>query len=585
MSKTPNLISYYNIISRSAGYQLPPHLIPVALALEDARIDKLQVIVSPGAGKSQLISIIYPTWLLGNDPSKTIIGISAASDLMTGFVGSAMKIIEFDNNFRVLFPHVQPDKNAGWSSERGFNVTGKPSQLPDASYLGVGINSNAIEGKHCKVMILDDVHSKENASTSAACRAVIDRYHMTLMGRADPGGCRYIVVGRRWLVDDLYGYLERDGEWTTLTLPAERPRSKDLWWDVSVPENKVNIFTEGMGQEVVSDIPGHRKFKIFYGKEEDGFFWPNNIQKKTEYYSNKRSNPYIAKTVYQCSPASSEQMVFKPEDISLTHIPPTIDENTTIVSAWDTANSRNTDSSFSAGIVAILKPCQKWHRSNESLYGECDLHMDVTIVDVFREKFEFDKLYDAIRESHTKWKTDKVIIEDRSSGSNLANVLPNVGVPIERVKATVSKRARAVQAIGGNVASTQGWFQMGRVNILANQPWTNSLVEELLSFDGTGVSDQVDALVHLVNYAISITNRGEVPLVKEPETKVEPLSPVTNFLPATDNISKAEYIRNTFGSARVCGTCSHFSENHCSLRKIACHMFYSCPDYSGVEIY
>jgi predicted phage terminase large subunit-like protein len=211
--------------------------------------------------------------------------------------------------------------------------------------------------------------------------------------------------------------------------------------------------------------------------------------------------------------------------------------------------------------------------------------MDVTIVDVFREKFEFDKLYDAIRESHTKWKTDKVIIEDRSSGSNLANVLPNVGVPIERVKATVSKRARAVQAIGGNVASTQGWFQMGRVNILANQPWTNSLVEELLSFDGTGVSDQVDALVHLVNYAISITNRGEVPLVKEPETKVEPLSPVTNFLPATDNISKAEYIRNTFGSARVCGTCSHFSENHCSLRKIACHMFYSCPDYSGVEIY
>ena len=238
----------YNAIFHRRNMKIPPHLYPVCNALMDERIKKLGIIIGPGAGKSSLLSILYPAVKLGHSPGHTILGISAAESLVQGFMRSTAEIIEYSAEYHEIFPGTKPDKGSGWSSERGYSVTGHDPGNPDASYWGAGLDSSTLTGKHAMTLILDDIHNQENSGTSAACRKVNDRYYNTIIGRADPAGARFILAGRRWSEDDIYGRLMRDGdhEWVFMTLPAERHGTNQLWWDIQVPDGLICCFTEGL---------------------------------------------------------------------------------------------------------------------------------------------------------------------------------------------------------------------------------------------------------------------------------------------------------------------------------------------------
>lgn len=234
----------YNAIYADRGWRFPSHFWPVAQALADDRIYNLMVILGPGSTKSQCISITYPAWLLGHDPTQTVIGVSGGEDLVQGFMRSAMEIIDHNKAYRSIFPHIRPDKDAGWSSERGMYVTGRKSGIPDPSYAAYGLQSKALVGKHARTLIFDDLHNKDNSATAGQCMKVKQTYYNTLIGRADPGGARFIIVGRRWNVDDLYGDLASTGEWVTMVLPAQRPGQTMLYWDITVPDGMECCFTE-----------------------------------------------------------------------------------------------------------------------------------------------------------------------------------------------------------------------------------------------------------------------------------------------------------------------------------------------------
>lgn len=238
------LISFYNAIYRDRSIQLPPHLVPVAIGLADIRIPKMMLIVGPGSGKSMLLSQAFPAWMLGIDPTMTIVGVSAGEALVHGFIHSVMATIEWSAAYHAIFPKVRPDKVQGWSTERGIFVNGHRAGDPDASYWGGGLNSAALTGKHARMLIFDDLHDKENSTNIDQCVKVRETYYNTLMGRADPQGCRFVLAGRRWHEEDIYGHLRQSGEWVVLELPAERANSRELYYDVTVPDGLECCYTE-----------------------------------------------------------------------------------------------------------------------------------------------------------------------------------------------------------------------------------------------------------------------------------------------------------------------------------------------------
>ena len=239
------LSTFYNLIFASFGWTLPEHLMPVCHALADQRIQKLQIILGPGSGKSQLLSIAYPAWRLGLDPTQTVLGISGAENLIQGFMAATMDIIDNSPAYRAIFPEVTPDKEAGWSTQRGMFVKGRRPGIPDASYWGAGLTSKALAGKHARTIIIDDVHTAENSATIEQCLKVREIYYNTILGRADPMGARFILAGRRWHEEDLYGFLQQSEDWVVMVLPAIRDGQKNLYYDVHIPDGLTCCFNEG----------------------------------------------------------------------------------------------------------------------------------------------------------------------------------------------------------------------------------------------------------------------------------------------------------------------------------------------------
>ena len=117
---------------------------------------------------SQIISCVYPTFALGRNPKLSILGISAAENLVQGFQQSGMEIIEQSKAFAEFFPNVHPDKKAGWSVGNGIYLQERAKGTPDPSWFACGIGSSSLVGKHADVISIDDVHNEENTHPSSA---------------------------------------------------------------------------------------------------------------------------------------------------------------------------------------------------------------------------------------------------------------------------------------------------------------------------------------------------------------------------------------------------------------------------------
>lgn len=238
------LITFYNAMFKPQGFSLPPHLYPVAHALMDERIEKLMIVLGPGAGKSLLVSVSFAAFILGQRPWSTVLEVSAGEGLVQGFLKAVMDWVEWNPQWKLFFPDVSPDKDKGWSTERGLYVRGHESGDPDASLFCAGLTSSVLTGKHAKLLILDDIHNRENSATELQCKSVQKTYYDTLLGRANPTGARFVVTGRRWAESDVYGHLKETGEFVCMELPAIRKDTTEMSWTITCPAKLRCVFNE-----------------------------------------------------------------------------------------------------------------------------------------------------------------------------------------------------------------------------------------------------------------------------------------------------------------------------------------------------
>ena len=249
--------------------------------------------------------------------------------------------------------------------------------------------------------------------------------------------------------------------------------------------------------------------RAYYGTDptEAGFYWVGSAQKRQEALSTRRNAPMQFEAVYQCRPGARSGSVFLASDIA--YYDPPLDwesfraRGDFVAQSWDTGGSARTTADYSVGLTANFVPCNHYHCGEDpGLLGPCEPHFDVYIMNVFRDRKDFGDLLPTVRAEAQIWRPSVVLIEDKSSGAQLLQTLPDL--PVEAVKpGNLSKRARAVTSNGA--ASVQGWMRMHRVYFPEGLEFTEPLRRELLNFTGAegDTDDQVDALVYLILYAIS----------------------------------------------------------------------------------
>jgi predicted phage terminase large subunit-like protein len=266
-----------------------------------------------------------------------------------------------------------------------------------------------------------------------------------------------------------------------------------------------------------------RQVEFRYGIDPtgNGFYWAASEQKRSEWNTIKRNDPMTAESTYQCRPGAREGTVFLESDFDYYQPPEGLSEgvpNTAIAAfcntgalvaqAWDTGMSAKSNADYTVCITALLVPCDHYHCGEDAtLLGECEAHYDVFVLDIYRARLDIGDLVKAGREQFQKWAPSIVVIEKKAHGAALMQALENSGIPMEAVTPTDSKRKRAVTAIGGAAGSTQGWFRQHRVRLPLGEEsddWVQKFKTEMKDFTGQegAKDDQVDAAVHLVNYAI-----------------------------------------------------------------------------------
>ncbi len=337
-------------------------------AVADGKIKRLIINMPPRHTKSEFASYLFPTWLMGRDPTKKIIQATHTAELAVGF-GRKVKNLIDSEDFRDIFPNVKLAVDA--------KASGRWSTNDGGEYYAVGVGG-ALAGRGADLAIIDDPVSEQDALSSTALDGIYEWYTSGPRQRLQPGGS-IIIVMTRWSIRDLTAkVLSKQSEkgadkWDIVEFPAIMPSGKSLWpeyWELDELEG------------VKASIP--------VGK------W--NAQ-------------------YMQNPTAEEGAIIKREwwQIWKKEDPPPCDY---IIQSYDTAFSKSDRADYSAVTT--------W-----GIFVEPDTNEEhIMLLDAVKGRWEFPQLKEEANELYKMYDPDMVLIEQKGSGMPLTQELRRMGIPV-----------------------------------------------------------------------------------------------------------------------------------------------------------
>ncbi len=186
----------------------------------DGRFKRVLIMVPPQSGKSSIVTKLFPVWAWLKHPSLRFLFSSYSFEALAVPMSIERRRLIESPWFRQFWGDkikLSPDDNLKW---RYSNHAG--------GYHAVVTAATGLGGD---VLLVDDLHSADQARSDAEREAAIEHFRSALMSRLTPGGrdiC--IVVCQRLHELDLAGTLMREGGWKQLCLPAicDRPEAQKV---------------------------------------------------------------------------------------------------------------------------------------------------------------------------------------------------------------------------------------------------------------------------------------------------------------------------------------------------------------------
>lgn len=415
-------------------------LIDACQRLAERKIRRLIVMMPPRHGKSEVVSRLFPAWILGRDPDEQVIAASYSADLASAMNRDCQRIISGDE-YRDLFPstRLSEGKEVGVVRNNSrFDVVGRRGHYVSA---GVG---GGITGVGCTVGIIDDpVKNAQEADSPTYRNTAWEWYTSTFKTRFEPGAVE-IICQTRWHEDDLTGRIlqiaKDDPATEVISFPAlaehdeENRETGEALWEGKYPrESLLNIQVE----------VGSRSWNALYQQRpapDDG-----GLLKKAWF---------------------SE---YDPAKVDLRSFP--------VRFYVDTAY---TDSEKNDP-TAILAYVRKGH--DFYLVAGVSRQMD------FNEQVTFVRSF-CVDNGYTP--ASVVLVEPKATGKSLVQVMrkqTNLNIK-EAIAPKESKVAR--------VNSVSAVVEAGRVHVPKGQVWVLSFLAECAAFPNAAHDDQVDCLSGLL---------------------------------------------------------------------------------------
>jgi predicted phage terminase large subunit-like protein len=289
------------------------------------------------------------------------------------------------------------------------------------------------------LIVVDDPLKLGDAMSDAVRERVIEWYRSTLLSRGDDKSkTRIVVVMQRVHQNDLVGYLQEQGGFDVLNLPAIAQRSQ--------------TYDLGVG----------RTYKRQCGELLHPDHEPADVLTELK----REMGPIAFSAQYQQAPIPPGGTIIKRKWLTtydeVSHQP-----GDRIVMSWDIALSETESGDYSACVVLLIR--------KEVVF----------ILEVIRGRFPFETLKKKVIDLKRRYHPSTLLIEESPISLGLIQSVRERSINVTTYKPDRDKCARLI-------AQTD-LFAGGSVRLPRRAEWLDDFVAELLAFPGRH-DDQVDAL-------------------------------------------------------------------------------------------
>lgn len=432
----------FKTVDPAAEYERNWHIELIAEHLEAVRQHKIRRLIinmPPRALKSVCVSVAWPAWLLGHEPSTKIMSASYSSGLSVKHALDTRLILN-EGWYRRLFPDVvvaagQNEKHKLVTTQRGFRF---------ATSVG-----GTATGEGGDILIVDDPLNPLQAMSQTErtyANQWFDQTFSTRLNNKKEGGI--VVVMQRLHPEDLSGHLLSKGGWEHLCLPAKTENS--TFFDLCGKRYK-------------------REAGLLHANREDDLLLE-------EMKLALGSFGYAAQ--YQQEPLTEEGGMVKMNwfvryDMAASDMNMSSFEE--IIQSWDTAIKTGDANDSTVCITFGVRE---------------GVHY---ILDVMVDKLEYPSLKRKFYQLAERYVPDAILIEDKASGQSLLQDIKR-----ESSYAVIGRMPRQSKLM--RFAAITPMIEAERVALPKYAHWLSDFEQELVSFPRAPHDDQVDAFTQYLGW-------------------------------------------------------------------------------------
>jgi predicted phage terminase large subunit-like protein len=419
---------------------------------ESGEIKRLIINIPPRSLKSVSVSVAFPAWILGKDPTKKVICVSYSQAISNKHSIDCKQVIESPWYKNIFDTEVSKQEN----NKRKFMTTKNGFRLATST-------GGSLTGEGGDFIIVDDPHNPAKIYSKNERAKCINWFENVLSSRLNnkQKGC-IIIIMQRLHADDLCGYLLK--------------YRCDIWHHLSIP--------------VVADSPiKYYLFNKLYKKmqkneilnsKRDSHITIENIKKESGsivFNAQYQQNPEIEKSSY----------------IDVLKIP-----------TYDKTGINIKDMQIYFSVDTATKISDEHDYTVVSIIGE--FQGFYYILDLIRDRVQYATLKQKLIHAISQYFFATILIEDRGVGSALIQDISKLrNIKIVSINPKENKINRFMRIIGT--------LESGSLLIDKDAKWKDDLLQEINSFPIGKHDDQVDTISQFINWKIDMSANSRSPRV------------------------------------------------------------------------